>query len=257
MLAIVTELASVLREELSIELKENYFEKRLQEIKKFFLSDVELKEGELPLFGAKLKIQRLKRDPDARHKVRQKLFTSMSTMVEEINTVFAEARIALAKYQPLHGEKPFTDLVLMLDSLERIQRIEGVEEGLPSQRELFLERYSLLTGLQAHIIYTVPLRLIRSKFCPQLISRYGQLFVLPMVKIYHRGTRERYEHGWRCIEALLKKRIGPEHNLADAFTEETLNFLIHNSGGHIRNLMTFVENACSYTDKLPIPIEAE
>jgi len=256
LLAIVTELASSLRTQLNIDLKDNYFEKRLQEVKDYFLSDAEINEGVVPLLGAKIKIQRLKRAPEARKKVREALFPHMSTMVEEINTVFDEARVALKKYQPPAGEKRFDDLLLILDSLERIQRIDGMEEGLPSQRELFLERYFLLTGMAAHVIYTVPLRLIRSKFGPQLISRYGQLFVLPMVKVFLRGTCERYERGWHCIDALLKKRIGAEHSLAEVFTEEARVFLIHNSGGHIRNLMTFIQNACSNTDGLPIPLSA-
>lgn len=77
-----------------------------------------------------------------------------------------------------------------------------------------------------------------------------------MVKVFQRGTRERYETGWRCIDALLQKRIGSEYSLAEVFIEEARAFLIHNSGGHIRNLMTFLQNACSYTDVLPIPLEA-
>src|SRR5947209_3783608 len=73
LLAIVTELADTLREKAQVELKEGYFNKRLNEIKEFFLSDVELNEGELDLGFAKAKVQRLKKDPTARKKVREVL----------------------------------------------------------------------------------------------------------------------------------------------------------------------------------------
>src|SRR5437588_8859457 len=73
LLAIVSEFAQTLRDELHIDLKDPYFTKRINEVKEFFLSDIEINEGELALPGAKLKVQRLKRDPDARKKVRTAL----------------------------------------------------------------------------------------------------------------------------------------------------------------------------------------
>ena len=259
LLAIVSELAATMRERLKIELKDNYFIKRFAEVKQFFLSEVEMSEGELPLGAAKLKIQRLKRDPDARQKVRNSLEPKMSTMLEEINTVFAEARAAILKIKVEEGEQPFTDLVLILDNLEKIERIAGKHEGLESQRELFLERASQLTGIQAHVIYTVPLRLVRSAEGPQLIDRYGSLFVLPMMKVFERGTRKPFQEGITCLHDLLQKRLGKRLGdllLKEAFSEEALHFLVTYSGGHIRSLMTFVQNACTYADSIPIPLAA-
>ncbi len=78
LLAIVTEMADTLRRDLGVELQDSYFTKRLNEIKHFFLSDVEINEGELTLPGAKLKILRLKRDPLARESVRAALQPNLS-----------------------------------------------------------------------------------------------------------------------------------------------------------------------------------
>jgi hypothetical protein len=97
LLAIVTELADTLRTKLGIELKDNYFVKRFSEIREFLLSDVEINEGELQLGFAKAKVQRLKKDPTARQKVRAVLEPKMSTMLEETNTIFDEARLAVKK----------------------------------------------------------------------------------------------------------------------------------------------------------------
>jgi hypothetical protein len=254
LLAIVSELADALRIEVGLELKDNYFTKRLGEVKQFFLSDVELNEGTLPLGNAKLKLQRLKRDPTARQKVRESLQSQMSTMLEEINTVFDEARIALRQITPKVNEQPYTDIVLILDNLEKIQRITGQKEGLESQRELFIERAPQLTGLQTHVIYTVPLRLVRSDG-PQLQQPYGIApFVLPMVKVIERGTQRPFQSGMDCLSALLKKRLSGLA-LDEAFTPEAMDFLLKYSGGHVRNLMMFIREACTYGE-VPIPLKA-
>lgn len=254
LLAIVTELADALRQKFNIELKDSYFTKRLAEIKQYFLSDVEINEGELQLGFAKAKIQRLKKDPNARQEVRKILDPKMSTMLEEINVVFDEARLALKK-QPPTGllKQPCRDLVIILDNLEKIRKIGAVEEGLASQRELFLERYTQLTGMQAHFIYTVPLRLVRSTDRPQLAQRYGPLFVLPMVKVIERSTREPFAAGLESMQQILQKRLGGMR-LEEVFAAEALEFLLKYSGGHVRNLMIFVREACAYTTALPITL---
>jgi hypothetical protein len=256
LLAIVTELADTLRRRLSIELKGNYFTRRLNEIKQFFLSEVEINEGELELGFAKAKIQRLKKDPTARQKVRDILEPKMATMLEEINLVFEEARLALKKPPPSGFLKqPCRDLVIILDNLERIRKIGAVAEGLDSQRELFLERYAQLTGMRAHFIYTVPLRLVRSADGPQLEQRYGPLFVLPMIKVIERGTRDPFATGVASMKNILQKRLGGL-KLEEVFAAEALEFLLNYSGGHVRNLMIFVQNACTYAATLPIPLGA-
>jgi hypothetical protein len=253
LLAIVTEVADTLRTKLGVELKDNYFSKRLNEIKNFFLSDVEINEGELSLGFAKAKVQRLKKDPTARQKVREVLEPKLSTMLEEINTVFDEARLAVKKAKV--GKAPCTDIVLILDNLEKIRKLGGMDEGLASQRELFLEGYTKLTGMKAHFIYTVPLRLVRSPDGPQLEQRYGPLFVLPMIKIIKRGTRQPYEAGVNSMRTLLRKRLG-QLTLNQVFDPKALDFLLTYSGGHVRNLMTFVQNACTYINALPITLTA-
>ena len=111
-----------------------------------------------------------------------------------------------------------------------------------------------MTAIQAHILYTVPLRLVRSADGPQLEQRYGPLFVLPMVKVIERN-RAPYAKGVNHLKELLAKRLG-DHPLEEAFAPDALDFLLTYSGGHVRNLMTFVQNACTYTETLPIPLTA-
>jgi hypothetical protein len=255
-LAIVTELAAALRDRLGIELYDNYFVRRINEVKKFFLSEVEIAEGELPLWAAKLKVSRLKRDPDARQQVRAALVPKMSSMLQEINVVFEQARNELRKKLLSSDASTRPDFVIILDNLEKIRRFGGREEGLDSQRELFVERYSQLAGLAAHCIYTLPLRLVRSTDGPQLAQRYdGDPFVLPMIKVCERATRGPFQLGLDQLRELLRKRVSP-CSIEDVFDSDALDFLLAYSGGQTRGLLTFVQSACAYSQQLPIGLQA-
>jgi hypothetical protein len=176
-------------------------------------------------------------------------------MLDEINLVFDEARLRLKSSQSGGQRRPCADIVIIVDNLEKIRRIAGMEEGLSSQRELFLERYTQLAGMSAHFIYTVPLRLIRSHDGPQLHQRYGPSLVLPMIKTMERGTRQSYQPGLDSLREILRKRLC-DLSVEQAFAPDALDFLLTYSGGHVRNLMTFVQNACTYASSVPIPLAA-
>ncbi len=256
LLAVVTEIAATLREDFGYELKDSYFKSRFNEIKGFFLSDIEINKGEIELPGAKLEVQKLKSSPEARRQVREALKEKEPQMLDEINRVFEEARIAVSLGSDSVSAKTYEDVVLIFDNLEKIQRFENHPEGLPSHRELFIERYAQLTRLEIHTIYTIPLRLARSVDSPLLTQRYCcDPFVLPMIKVFERGTRNPYTTGIEMVKKLLQKRLG-SIGLADAFTPEALDFLMTYSGGHMRDLIRFVREATTNTDSLPISLKA-
>lgn len=254
LLAVVSDTAAQLREKLGIELEDNYFEKRLGEIKGFLLSDLEIGEGELSLGTAKVKLKALKGDAVARKKVRAALAPKTSNMLQEVNTVFENARAALREKKGKE-QTPFDDLVIIVDSLEKIRGFGGRKEGEESHRELFIDRYAQLTGMQAHFIYTVPLRLVRSLAGPELEQRYdGAPFVLPMVKVNQRGSHEPYEPGRQRLLDLLALRVEPEP-LERVFDSESLAFLLEYSGGQSRSLLQLAQSACAYADRLPIQLQ--
>ncbi len=260
LLAIVTELANTLRKEIGYDLKDTYFRERFEEIKTFLLSDAELAKGGIDLPGLKLEVQRLRRSPEARQSVREKLKPQSKRMLEEINAVFKEARSAVAREKDSTGRQKYQDILLVFDNLEKMEKFENVEGGLASHRELFLERSAQLTGLQIHTIFTVPLRLVRSSDGPQLFQRYGHNpFVLPMVKVIKRPlpgqAREIYPNGVEAMRKMLSKRIGNQ-TLDEVFEPAALDFLLEYSGGHTRNLVSFVQNAATYADNLPISYKA-
>ena len=260
LLAIVTELAATLREQFTIELKEGYFAKRFREIKELLLSDVELEKGEIPLVGAKLQFKRLRRDPQNRLRVRQAMEPHSSTILDEINLVLLEGKNELSKHSGRAGKGRVRDFVIILDDLEKIRRFGQKSEGPESQRELFLERSTQLTSLHAHVVYTVPLFVARDSGV-QLQLVYGNApFVLPMVKVFHRGKpRDRFEDGCNCLKDLLSKRLAPQ-SANDVFALDALDFLVDCCGGHIRQLLQFVREAITYArasriePPLPLPV---
>jgi hypothetical protein len=73
----------------------------------------------------------------------------MTSILTEISTVFEEARLKLAQKTNEQGVQRYADIVLIMDNLEKIQRIDGRNEGEESQRELFIERAPQLMGLGA------------------------------------------------------------------------------------------------------------
>ncbi|MGH9846429.1 MAG: hypothetical protein ACREEM_47635 [Blastocatellia bacterium] len=123
LLAIVTELADSLRQKLNVELKDNYFTKRLNEIKQFFLSDVEINEGELELGFAKAKVQRLKKDPTARENVRKWLENHWDKL----------ARLDLSDDQRIpNGDG---DYLKMLENLSILEYINGGDADVFAEAE--------------------------------------------------------------------------------------------------------------------------
>lgn len=138
--------------------------------------------------------------------------------------------------------------------MEKIQALER-ERTLALQRDVFLEGAPLLTRMRAHVIYTVPLELVRAEG-PKLMQRYdAKVFVLPMVKIAERISRQPYASGVECIRDLLQKRMGGL-KLEEAFEPDALEFLIKYSGGHIRNLLFFIREACAEAVASPIPLRS-
>ena len=255
LLAIVTELSHVLRTKLMVEIRDNYFKNLFHSIKEFFLSPVEINTGAIPLLGAKLEVQRLKTDPDARQKVRDALRPKKALMLGAINEVFDEARLAVKTFPVVAGEKPYRDFVLILDRLERLRRIDGHAEGIDSQREFFLERHAQLTGMKAHVIFTVPIALVCSPGGAMLRNRFSGLFVLPTVKVAGRADREPFGLGVGLLKDLLRKRLDGR-TLEEVFEPEALDFCLKYCGGDIRYLMTYVQEACAYSETLPIPLSA-
>jgi hypothetical protein len=256
LLAIATETADCLRTVEDIQLKDNYFLKRWKEVQGYLLSDVEINEGEIPLGQGKVKVQRLRTAPTSREKVRAALLPRLPSLLSEVNSVFEEARKRLKNYKPREGGEPYADIVLIVDNLEKIQRIANKEQGAPSMRSLFLEGAPQLSGLDAHVIYTVPLSFERA--CGPLLNQtYGrETFVMPMIKVEERGRQHLpYGNGYAVMRQILQRRVGSTP-LLEVFTEDALNWIIRYSGGSVRELVKFARESSVQARNTPIDLNA-
>ena len=249
LLALITELATCLKETLGIQLESPYIARRLEGLKHLFFAEMGTENTQLSLFGIKTRIRALKQDTAIRDAVRGALGKQPSSLLEAVNQVLDTAKTKLAE----HKTSPYDGLVLIVDNLEKVRVVAGKAEGIASQSELFIERAHLLTGLHAHVIYTVPLRLAR-EYGPQLGGSYGKPpFVLPMIKVRQRHSLKMHQPGFTCMREVIRQRLG-DLTLADVFEDDALDFLIKYSGGNPRHLMMFVQGAAIYADALPMTL---
>jgi len=206
----------------------------------------------LPEDVGKLKAE-FKQNPTVRKQLHSAIKAGNISLLTEFNLLLDKANLFLAQ------NTAFERLVLIADGLEKIEQFDGRNRGLESQRQLFIESQAQLTGIAAHVLFTIPLFLYRSsEDAPKLAQYYGnESFVLPMVKIHKRGNfDENYPLGHVALRAILQKRFGRIRVEGEAFEPDALEHLIRYSGGNIRNLLRFVQQAITYTDSLPIKLSA-
>lgn len=245
LLATVAEVGDIFRNDpdLKVELKDSYFSKRLREIKNLLLSDAEVKEVELPIGEVKAKVSMLKRDPGRRDEVRRALDREPARFQDEVNSVLDEARIEAKKLG-------FEDIVVIVDSLDRVERSTDGQDKLTAHRGLFLENALAFTGLRVHKVLALPLSLVRANGM-SLAQRYGtQPFVLPVIKV-ERRDHTRYEAGYVTLRELVQRRASPLE-LPVVINEDALDHLIRYSGGHPRMFTRFMVEALAETESLPV-----
>ncbi len=247
-LAIAVEVADLFQSELNVQLKNNYFEDKFAEIKDIFLTKRKITKLDVNIFGlGKAEIQEIKKNDEAKRKLYEAIENDNKSLLEELNLFIKEATLKLLK-----SDSAYTNLVIIVDSLEKIKKLGEKSEELDSQKELFIGNNTKLRGIETHIIYTVPLALYRSDSGPTLSQYYGECFVLPMVKVFHRGDFDKpYEEGCKAFIEILKKRL-EEIPVNEAFDDDALALLVKYSGGNLRNLMRFIQEAIMSVDNLPI-----
>jgi hypothetical protein len=95
----------------------------------------------------------------------------------------------------------------------------------------FIRDAHQLLQIRGNFIYCAPIHLIYENNQVQQI--FANIFKLPMIKIEEKYTREENKEGFKAMRDIIYKRA--DKSLFDC--EETVNFLISNSGGHPRDLL--------------------
>ncbi len=265
LLAAVEELAKVLRRDFATETAPKPLPSFIEGIRGLLLTPIRL--SEIKVTGAPIEatFTNLRSSPTAREIVLDAVRGNEARLRESINEYLKLARDTITAHPVPEGEHPYTDLVLILDGMDRIETVIGRARGGESHRALFIDGADDFISLDASVVYTAPLSLIRSEgnVLGTLYAR--DPFVLPMVKTEERAKRDEagtithpnYETGRETLTRLLQKRMPPGVALASVITDDALDFLLKYSGGHIRSLLRFMRDAALKTDDtLPIVLNA-
>ncbi len=189
----------------------------------------------------------IRAEPTQRAKIRDRVNPHTTTLLQALNEFIANAR------QNLPNGK--TRLAMIVDNLDRIP-IDFRENGRSNHEEIFLDRSEQLKGLDCHMIYTVPIALVYSRWANEVQAIYGKTLVLPMVMVQQRdGTL--YPEGLAKLKEAIQLRVQPHAPSLDLEAQvfdspETLKRLCMACGGHIRELMQMMQESLNRTDQFPI-----
>lgn len=189
----------------------------------------------------------IRAEPTQRAKIRERVNPHTTTLLNALNEFIADAR------QHLPNGK--SKLAMIVDNLDRIP-IDFRDNGRSNHEEIFLDRSEQLKGLDCHMIYTVPIALVYSKWANELQTIYGKTLVLPMVMVQQRQGAV-YDAGLAKLREAIQLRVQPHDPKLKLDTQvfdaaETLQRMCISCGGHIRELMQLMQAAVNRVDQLPI-----
>ena len=243
-LAIVAELADTLRllPGGGIKLQTNYFTNLFNDILDLLRTPLEASELEIGLAGVKAKFKYAYRSPSVRERLQSVLRPKTADLLESLNALFADAKRELEAYGLREAGLPYDDFLVIVDSLDRVQKVPDAEIGLASHERLFLDNSIQFTALEAHIIFTVPIVFARTS-STRLENLYGNKpYVLPMVKVFTRDEHAVYPAGYAALEEMVRRRMGGQ-NLNDFIDADSFRYLVANTGGYVREFVAGIGTA--------------
>lgn len=186
--------------------------------------------GEAP-FLAKIMVKLLAqiRGADTRRTlIRQTLQQDISRLKADTNLLLRDAYQKVKEYYP----KGF---LIIFDNLDRVPPDVG--------EHLFFDYAAQLQELACTMIYTVPISVLCSS--KNITNSFGEPHVVSMVNVYELA-RDKCELGYNkagpdCLAQIIQKRVD---TVALFESSQELLDLVKASGGHVRQLMQMMRNAC-------------
>ena len=245
-LAILSETGQVLRD-LGLQ-HTTWLRRTMEHLMDLATSDVIPEKAEFSIPGLAKFIMQLKQASEVRDKVRANFRKVEGTFVDEINICLRQASRRLQ-------ESERTSLALIVDNLEKIEQVVDPKTGLDAHRRLFVSEGKKLRGFDCPVLYSISISMVYSGEKAQLETTFGSTIVtLPMVKVSQAGSRAAFGPGVELLAEMVRRRARyarvPEDRVFSepGLCEELCRF----SGGHVRNLLIMVRNACDYVDELPV-----
>ncbi|NES82689.1 MAG: ATP-binding protein [Moorea sp. SIO1G6] len=235
-----------------ISLQAGYFQKLFGEVKDILKTPMELSDVEFSVGIATITSQ-AKASPKQRDKLRGYLEPRTTGLIEAINQEVLEPAIKKLKQTGKKG------LVVIVDNLDRVDSIQK-PFGRLQPEYLFADRGAQLRGLGCHVVYTIPLSLRFSNDFGMVTERFmTDPKVLPMVPVKLRNG-SKHEQGMALLRQMVLARAFPDLEPNQRLTKitaifdsaETLDRLCLASGGHVRNLLRFLNEWIMEEGKLPL-----
>jgi hypothetical protein len=132
-------------------------------------------------------------------------------------------------------------LLFMVEDLDKLD--------IATARQVFFLRPTMLTGLDASVVYTIPIFAFHSPEAGLLRTQFHRVVSLPMIKVA--GPRGEPAEGSRVVEKIVLRRLG-----ASALTSEALELLIEKTGGVLQHAFEVIVGATLLRDA-PVPLEVE
>ena len=193
-----------------------------------------------------------KSDATLRERLNQYLGPQKQQLLEAINQELLEPAIAKLKQLGKNG------LVVIVDNLDRLDSRQK-PWNRPQQEYLFVDQGEYLTKLHCHLVYTMPLALKFSNEHGNLIQRFGEPRVLPMVCIQLQDG-SKYEAGISLLRQMVLARVFPDLDEQERLSKipeifdslGTLDRLCYVSGGHVRDLLRLLNTWIEEEMDLPL-----
>jgi hypothetical protein len=235
LLSMMRQMVSQIKGRGKIQLKPGYFQQRFEELNDLLKSKVDLPDLANGLFNLSSAI---KSSPDTRKKIREIFEPKTNDWLSAANDIISEAILELSK-------KGRSDLVIIVDDLDKISVEKSAEQQSSVAERLFLNRHAQLTGFQCHIVYTLPLPLVYSCRERDIASLYklDAPPVVPMTKVVGRDGK-RYKKGFDKFISIIQKRMDKATVTTPVFESNRIrDKIIKYSAGQPRLLMILIREA--------------
>ncbi len=167
--------------------------------------------------------------------LRDQIDSDIGLFLEDLNLLIQDLQIRLR-------EAGSSGLVILVDSLDRVILKSIGEDGQrTTHKELFIEHADHLMAPACSMVYTIPVSLLNNENVSNAWGARPEL--LPMVKVHDQDWSD-CDRALDAMVGAVAKRIDLEAVFADP---DDVRRLCRMSGGHLRDLMILIREACSYT----------
>ena len=167
--------------------------------------------------------------------LRDQLDADIGLFLADLNLLIQDLQIRLR-------DNGSAGLVILVDSLDRvILKSVGDDGRRTTHKELFIEHADHLMAPACSMVYTIPVSLLNNA---NVANAWGvRPELLPMIKVHDQGGAD-CDGALDAMVGAVAKRI----SLDDVFEDPAdVRRLCRMSGGHLRDLMILLQDACSYT----------